>query len=64
MAQNVKVEVKGKNLVITVDLETDLGPSKSGKNQNIATTGGNIDVPGKPGVKMGLNVYGPLKKAP
>jgi hypothetical protein len=55
--QNVNMEAKGDKLTITVDLKQDLGKSKSGKSVNIATTGGNVDVPGKPGVKIGLNIY-------
>ena len=55
--QNIKATLKGKVLTLEVDLAKDLGPSKSGKNVNIATTAGNVDVPGMPGVKFGLNVY-------
>lgn len=64
MAKNVEVKVDKKKMVITVDLTQDLGPSKSGKTQMIATTNGNMDVevPGSPGIKIGLNVYGPVKK--
>ena len=55
--KNVKVDVKGNVLTITVDLSKNFGSSKSGKNAIIATTGGNMDVPGKPGVKLGVNCY-------
>jgi hypothetical protein len=58
-AQNVKMAVRGNTLTITVDLSKKLGRSKggSGPNEMIATTGGNVDVTGKPEIKLGLNVY-------
>ncbi|HZO54916.1 MAG TPA: hypothetical protein VFB63_19570 [Bryobacteraceae bacterium] len=57
--QNVKTEVKGNTLTITVDLSARLGPSKSGKSDLIATTSGNasVNAPGVGAVKIGLNVY-------
>lgn len=58
--QNVKYEVKGEKLIIEVNLKEELGPSASGKTMMIATTSGNADI-GKDGVKLGLNVYKPLK---
>jgi len=57
MAQNMKMEVKGNTLTITVDLSKDIGPSKSGKTTLIASSGGNISVPGKEDIKIGLNIY-------
>ena len=53
--ENVKVEKKGNSLVLTVDLSTKVGDSKSGKSVVIATTGGNDDV--GDGIMVGLNVY-------
>ena len=55
--KNVGMKVEHGTLVITVDLSTELGPSASGKSVMIATTEGNMDVPGAPDVKIGLNVY-------
>jgi hypothetical protein len=57
MAKNVNIEVKGSKLVITCDLEEDHGPSKSGKTTIIATTEGNLAIPGHENVKLGLNLY-------
>jgi hypothetical protein len=54
--KNVEAQVKGDKLVITVDLKIDLGPSKSGKTQMIATSEGNIRIPGRDEF-VGLNVY-------
>ena len=55
--KNVEVRAEHGKLVITVDLAKDLGPSASGKSVMIATTEGNVDVPGVPDTKFGLNVY-------
>jgi len=57
---NIKTAVKGNVLTITVDLSKTHGTSSSGKSEIVASTQGNIDVPGKPGVKMGLNIYRPV----
>ena len=53
--ENVKLDVKGSILTITVDLSKNLGPSASGKTQLIASTKGNVTVEG--GAIVGLNVY-------
>ena len=55
--KNVETKVEHGKLVITVDLATELGPSSTGKSIIIGTTAGNVDVPGAPDVKFGLNVY-------
>ena len=55
--KNVDMKVEHGKLIVTVDLAKDLGPSASGKSVMIATTEGNMDVPGEPDVKIGLNVY-------
>ena len=57
--QNVEFEVEGDQLVIRIDLGQELGESSSGKSVIIATTGGNVAVPGREAVKVGLNVYRP-----
>ncbi len=59
MKQNVEFEVQGEQLVIVVDLSKELGTSSSGKSVIIATTSGNVSVPGYEDVKVGLNVYRP-----
>ncbi len=56
---NVEFEVQGDRLVITVDLSQELGESSSGKSVIIASTGGNVSIPGWEEVKVGLNVYRP-----
>jgi hypothetical protein len=59
--KNVKVTVQGNVLTITVDLTQNQGPSSSGKTDIIATTEGNVSVPGREDVKLGLNIYTPRK---
>ena len=56
---NVEFEVQGDQLIIRIDLSQELGVSSSGKSVIIATTGGNVAVPGWEAVKVGLNVYRP-----
>ena len=55
--KNIEVKVEHGKLTITVDLTKELGPSASGKSVIIATTEGNVDVPGTADVKVWLNVY-------
>jgi hypothetical protein len=55
--QNVKMEVVGNELTIKVDLKQSFGLSSSGKSVSIASTAGNVSVPGYPDIKLGLNVY-------
>ena len=57
--QNVEFQVQGNTLVMTVDLTQVVGESSSGKSIIIASTGGNVAVPGFEDVKVGLNVYRP-----
>lgn len=55
--KNVQLEVRGQQLIITVDLTQNQGPSASGKTEIIATTAGNVAVPGREELKIGLNIY-------
>jgi len=57
MAKNCEIKVENNILTIKVDLTKDFGKSASGKTNIIATTEGNISVPGNESVKIGLNVY-------
>ena len=54
--KNVQMAVSGNTLTITVDLSKEFGPSASGKTTIIASTEGNVAVPGRE-EKIGLNVY-------
>jgi hypothetical protein len=55
--KNVDMNVEGNTLVIKVDLSQEFGPSSSGKTIIIASTEGNVSVPGMEDKKVGLNVY-------
>ena len=55
--KNVDLKVTGDKLVITVDLSKSYGLSASGKSTTVATTAGNVSVPGREEVKIGLNIY-------
>ena len=59
LMQNVEFQVQGNQLVIVVDLTQEVGVSSSGKSLIIASTSGNVAVPGFETVKVGLNVYRP-----
>jgi len=55
--ENVEMKVVGDKLILTVDLTKTLGPSGSGKTTVIGSTKGNVEIPGKPRMFVGLNVY-------
>lgn len=59
--ENVEFQVNGDQLTIVVDLSCELGQSASGKSIIIATTSGNVSVPGYEEIKLGLNVYRPAQ---
>jgi hypothetical protein len=54
--KNVELKLDGTILTISVDLSKEFGPSSSGKTTIIATTEGNVSIPGRD-EKIGLNVY-------
>ena len=55
--KNVDMKLEGNTLIIKVDLSQESGPSSSGKTVIIASTEGNVSVPGMEDKKVGLNVY-------
>lgn len=55
--KNCDMKLTGNILTITVDVSKDYGKSASGKSIIIASTEGNISVPDKEDIKIGLNVY-------
>ena len=55
--KNIEMNVAGDVLTIKVDLSKTFGKSSSGKSTIIASTEGNVSVPGKEEIKIGLNVY-------
>ena len=55
--KNIEAKVQDDKLVITIDLTKDFGLSGSGKSIIIASTEGNVPVPGREEIKIGVNVY-------
>ena len=55
--KNIEMKVDGQKLIITVDLSKEFGKSSSGKTTIIATTAGNVSVPGHDEIEIGLNCY-------
>lgn len=55
--KNCEMKVEGSILTITVDISKEFGNSSSGKSIIIASTEGNVSIPEKEDIKIGLNVY-------
>jgi hypothetical protein len=55
--KNCEMKLTGTILTITVDVSKDFGKSSSGKSVIIASTEGNVSIPEKDDIKIGLNVY-------
>lgn len=51
----IKINADASRLTITIDLEQEHGPSKSGKTIVIASTKGNVQP--APGIYLGVNCY-------
>lgn len=60
--QNVTIEpgAKKDTLTLTIALDAELGESSTGKSVKVASTGGNVPVPGRPELRIGVNVFRPL----
>lgn len=54
--ENVTLTVSGGKLTIVCDLKVTGRPSKSGRSTVLATTAGNVKVPGTD-LNLGLNLY-------
>ncbi len=55
--KNVEMIVEEQTLILKVNLTEEFGPSASGKTIIIASSEGNVSVPGNKDIKVGLNVY-------
>ncbi len=55
--KNVEMKLEENILTIKVDITKEFGPSSSGKTIIIASSEGNIPIPEKDEIKIGLNVY-------
>lgn len=54
--QNIQTKIEGDKLIIVIDLKAPSHPSKSGKTMIVASTGGNVLIPGTD-LTVGLNAY-------
>lgn len=59
LGTNVTGTLKGNILTLEIDISKSQGDSKSGKTVIVASSGGNVTVPGTDGLKLGLNAYRP-----
>lgn len=55
--KNCEMKLDGNILTITVDISKEFGTSSSGKSIIIGSTEGNVSIPEKENIKIGLNVY-------
>ena len=55
--KNCEMKLNGNILTITVDISKEFGKSASGKSIIIGTTEGNVSIPEKEDIKIGLNIY-------
>jgi len=55
--KNCEMKLNGNILTITVDISKEYGLSSSGKSLIISSTEGNISIPDKEEIKIGLNIY-------
>lgn len=55
--KNIKMENKANKLIVEINLSENFGRSKSGKSIIIASTEGNLSVPGTENIKIGVNCY-------
>jgi len=60
--KNIEMNVEGDKLIIIVDLNQEFGLSSRGKSITIASTEGNVAIPNREEIKIGLNVYKPKPK--
>ena len=56
------MNVEGDKLIIVIDLKQEFGLSSSGKSITVASTEGNVAIPDREEIKIGLNVYKPRPK--
>ena len=61
--KNIEMRVEGDTLTIVVDLKQEFGLSSSGKSITVASTEGNVSVPEREEIKIGLNIYRPRSKS-
>lgn len=57
LGKNIEFKVEGKKLTLVIDLDKEQGLSGSGKSTIVATTSGNVKLPGAEEVTLGINAY-------
>ena len=55
--KNCEMKLEGDILTITVDISKEFGKSSSGKSIIIGSTEGNVFIPERKDIKVGLNIY-------
>jgi len=55
--KNCEMKLNGNILTLTVDISKEFGKSASGKSITISSTEGNVSIPEKEDIKIGLNIY-------
>ncbi len=63
VGSNVTMDVQNGTLVITCQLDGNFGPSSSGKTVIVASTGGNVGIPGTD-AQIGFNLYHKVNSKP
>jgi len=61
--ENVEVSIEGDTLTIKIDLKHRAGFTAAGKSERVATTSGNIPLPGRPEFIFSVNCFKPLKRS-
>ena len=61
IGRNVVASIKGDKLTLVIDLKATTLRSVSGKSDVLATTNGNVKVEGTDGLKVGLNIFSPVR---
>jgi hypothetical protein len=62
VGRNLTAAIVGKKLILTINLDGEGVRSQHGAGPNmvIASTGGNVMIPGTKGGKLGVNYYEPV----
>jgi len=55
--KNCEMKLNGSILTIMIDISKEFGKSASGKSITISSTEGNVSIPEKDDIKIGLNIY-------
>ena len=54
---NIEMHVEGDKLIVVIDLKQEHGLTSSQKSIKVASTDGNVAVPGREEIKIGINAY-------